>query len=98
MADFLKIIQAVGAGVGVLNRVQDNVSAAQPARSDITDGFLVENASYPGSVNHGLGRQAIGAFVVSQTGGADPVVVTGLSATEVQLDSAGSGSATLWVF
>ena len=94
MADILKIITT---GIGVINRVQDNVQAAKPARSDITEGFLVENASYPGDVNHGLGRQAIGAFVVNQTG-ADPVVVSGLSGTAVTLDSVGEGTASLWVF
>ena len=99
MADFLKI---VGEGLGVLNRIQDNVQSALPARSDLTDGFLVEDAavSNGATINHGLGRQALGAIVVKQTDGTNPILVTGLSATTITVsgDAALAGTASFWVF
>ena len=94
MADFLKIVTDA---IPVLNRVQDNVRSALPARSDLTEGFLVENATVPGNVNHGLGRAAIGAIVVKQTP-TDPVLVTGTSSTTVTLTCASSGTASIWEF
>ena len=98
MADFLKII---GDGLGVLNRVQDNVQSALPARSDITEGFLVEDAavSNGATINHGLGRQALGAIVVKQTD-TNPIFVTALSSTTITIfgDVALTGTASFWVF
>ncbi len=95
MADFLKIIQV---GSEVLNRVQDNVGKALPARSDITSGFLVENASLSGTINHRLGRQALGAIVVKQSDDTNPVIVTGLSATTITVAGTATGTASFWVF
>ena len=94
MSDFVKIVTTA---LPVINRIQDNVQSALPERSDITEGFLVENASYPGTVNHGLGRQALGAIVVKQDG-ADFVAVTALTSTTLTTASAGSGTASFWVF
>ena len=96
MSDFLKIVTDA---LPIINRVQDNVRSAIPGRSDITEGFLVENASFPGEVNHGLGREAIGAIVVKQTDtGTDPLSVTATSSTTVTLACASSGTASIWVF
>jgi hypothetical protein len=95
MADILKIITT---GVAIVNRVQDNIQAAKAPRSDITEGFLVEDVDYSGTVNHGLGRQPVGAFVVNQTGGADPVIITDLNSTSLTTTSSGSGTASIWVF
>ncbi len=94
MSDFLKIVST---GLKALDIVQDNVESALPTRSDITEGFLVENASYPGAVNHGLGRQALGAIIVKQDG-VDFVAVTSLTSTTLTTSSVGSGTASFWVF
>jgi hypothetical protein len=99
MADYLKIIQV---GAEILNQVQDNVQNALPDRSDLTDGFLVENASVSNgaTVNHGLGRQALGAIVVAQTNGVYPILITGLSPTTLTISSDANldGTASFWVF
>ena len=68
MSDLLKIVTT---GLEALNLVQDNVQQALPDRSDITEGVLLENVSFPGTVNHGLGRQALGAIVLKQSDGAN---------------------------
>lgn len=95
MSDLLKIVTT---GLEALNLVQDNVQQALPDRSDITEGVLLENVSFPGTVNHGLGRQALGAIVLKQSDGANFVAVTELSSTSITTVSAGSGTASLWVF
>jgi len=98
MADYLKIIQV---GAELLNRVQDNVQNALPDRSDLTDGFLVEDAAVANeaTINHGLGRQALGAIVVKQTG-TNPIFITALSSTTITIsgDAALDGTASFWVF
>ena len=99
MADFLKIVST---GLKALDIVQDNVESALPSRSDLTEGFMVENASVTpgGSVNHGLGRQALGAIVVKQSDTTNPVLVTGLSGTTITVNGAFTAgtTASFWVF
>jgi len=99
MSDFVKIIST---GLSALNIVQDNVEAALPSRSELAEGELVEATTVsPGtSVNHRLGRQALGAFVVKQSDLANPVFVTGLSATTVTVSGSFDPDTTisLWVF
>lgn len=94
MADILKIIST---GAGILNQIQDNVQAASPSESAINEGILLEGVAYPSTSNHQLGRQAVGAIIVKQSG-ADFVAVTGLSATTITTQSTGSGTASIWVF
>ncbi len=99
MSDFVKIITSA---LPVINRIQDNVQQALPDKSALTEGQLVENETIsPGStVNHGLGRQAVGALVVKQTDAANPVLVTGLSTTTITVSGAfvAGTTASFWVF
>ena len=99
MSDFVKIIST---GLQALDIVQDNVEAALPSRSDLTEGTLVEDVSVsPGSsIDHRLGRQALGAIVVKQSDAANPVLVTGLSGTSITVGGsfAADTTASFWVF
>ncbi len=99
MSDFVKIIST---GLQALDIVQDNVEAALPSRSDFTEGTLVEDVSVsPGSsIDHRLGRQALGAIVVKQSDATNPVLVTGLSGTSITVSGsfAADTTASFWVF
>lgn len=103
MSDFVKIITGVvDVGLDALNMVQDNVEQALPGRSDISEGELVENVTVsPGaSVNHRLGRQSLGAFVLKQDDIVNPVFVTDLSDTTVTVGGSFDPGTTIsmWVF
>lgn len=99
MADFLKVVSNV---LPVINRVQDQVQEALPSRSSLAEGQLVENETIsPGStVNHGLGRQAIGALIVKQSDATQPILVTELTATTITVSGAfaANTTASFWVF
>lgn len=99
MSDFVKIVST---GLKALDIVQDNVEAALPSRSDLTEGAFVENVSVsPGSsVDHRLGRQALGAIVVKQSDATNPVLVTGLSGTSITVGGSFAANTTVsfWVF
>ena len=99
MGDFFKVL---GQGLGILNQVQDNVEAALPDSSDLTEGRLVEavNVSPGDSVDHELGRQALGAFVVKQSDATAPVLVTGLSSTSITVHGAFAENSlvSFWLF
>jgi hypothetical protein len=99
MSDFVKIIST---GLSALNIVQDNVEAALPSRSDLAEGTLLQDVSVsPGSsVDHRLGRQALGAMVVKQSDTANPILVTGLSGTSITVSGSFAANTTVsfWVF
>lgn len=96
MSDFVKII---GEGLGLLNNIQDNVESALPERSALSEGQLVENVSVEsGPINHGLGRQALGAIVVKQDDETNAILITGLSATTITVSGSATGTASFWVF
>ena len=96
MSDYVKLI---GEGLGILNRIQDNVESALPARSQLTDGTFLEDVDIgSGPINHGLGRQALGAIVVKQSDNANPIFITGLSATTITVSGSATGTASFWVF
>lgn len=103
MSKFVKIIpELVEVGLDALGMVQDNVDQALPETSTIGQGELLEDVTVsPGStVNHRLGRQALGAIVVKQSDTTAPVLVTALSTSSVTLNGSFATNTTvsLWVF
>jgi hypothetical protein len=96
MSDYVKLI---GEGLGIINKIQDNVEDALPNRSDLAEGILLENVDITSTpINHGLGRQALGAIVVKQSDATNPILVTGLSSTAITVSGSATGTASFWVF
>ena len=51
MSDYVKLI---GEGLGIINKIQDNVEDALPNRSDLAEGILLENVDLTSTpINHG---------------------------------------------